>query len=81
MNFKIKEIKTNVSSLNIYEVFSHKKETIFLDSSKEESKFSKYSFIGINPFIKFTAYKNDIAILDYKNKTKKIYKRRSFFRT
>lgn len=74
MNFKIKEIKTNVSSLNIYEVFSHKKETIFLDSSKEESKFSKYSFIGINPFIKFTAYKNDIAILDYKNKTKKFIK-------
>lgn len=74
MNFKIKEIKTNVSSLNIYEVFSHEKETIFLDSSKEESKFSKYSFIGINPFIKFTAYKNDIAILDYKNKTKKFIK-------
>lgn len=74
LNFKIKEIKTNVSSLNIYEVFSHKKETIFLDSSKEESKFSKYSFIGINPFIKFTAYKNDIAILDYKNKTKKFIK-------
>lgn len=74
MNFKIKEIKTNVSSLNIYEVFSHKKETIFLDSSKEDSKFSKYSFIGINPFIKFTAYKNDIAILDYKNKTKKFIK-------
>ncbi|QPJ85513.1 aminodeoxychorismate synthase component I [Sarcina sp. JB2] len=74
MNFKIKEIKTNVSSLNIYEVFSNKKETIFLDSSKEDSKFSKYSFIGINPFIKFTAYKNDIAILDYKNKTKKFIK-------
>ena len=74
MNFKIKEIKTNVSSLNIYEVFSHEKETIFLDSSKEDSKFSKYSFIGINPFIKFTAYKNDIAILDYKNKTKKFIK-------
>ena len=78
MNFKIKEIKTDVNSLNIYEVFKDKKETIFLDSSKEESKFSKYSFIGVNPFIKFTSYKNNITILNYKDKTESIIKGDAF---
>ena len=78
LNFKIKEIKTDVNSLNIYEVFKDKKETIFLDSSKEESKFSKYSFIGVNPFIKFTSYKNNITILNYKDKTESIIKGDAF---
>lgn len=78
MNFKIKEIKTNIDSLNIYEVFKDKKETIFLDSSKEDSKFSKYSFIGVNPFIKFTSYKNNITILNYKDKTESIIKGDAF---
>ncbi len=67
MNFKIKEVDTKADIFHIYKIFKDEKESIFLDSSKEESIFSKYSFIGLNPFLKFTSYKNKITVLDYKN--------------
>lgn len=62
MNFKIKEIRTNMNCFEVYSIFKDEKDTILLDSSKKDSKYSKYSFIGLNPFIKFTSYNKEITI-------------------
>lgn len=64
MNFKIKEIKTQLTASEIYELWKTEKDTIFLDSSKEESTYSNYSFIGINNFLKFTSKNTEAYIND-----------------
>lgn len=53
MNFVIKEISTSLNPLEVYNIFKGEKDTIFLDSSKEDYRLSKYSFIGLNPFLNF----------------------------
>lgn len=53
MNFTIKEISTMLNPLEVYNIFKDEKDTIFLDSSKDDKILSKYSFIGINPFLNF----------------------------
>lgn len=53
MNFKIKELEKNYKPLCVYRLFKEDKDSIFLDSSKEDSPLSLYSFIGINPICKF----------------------------
>lgn len=68
LNFKIKEIKTNLNCHEIYTLFKNDVDTIVLDSSKEDSVYSNYSFIGINPFKKFKSYGNIINIEDYISK-------------
>lgn len=62
MNFKIKEIDNKLESHEVYSLFKDEKDSIFLDSSKEESEFSLYSFIGINPFKKFISKRDEIYI-------------------
>ena len=47
------EFNSNLNVFEIYNLFKYKSNTILLDSSKEDKKLSKYSFIGINPFLKF----------------------------
>ena len=64
MNFNIKEIDTRLNPLEVYNIFKNEKDTIFLDSSKEDSKLSKYSFIGINPFLNFYSQGNKSYIND-----------------
>ncbi|MGL4741756.1 MAG: aminodeoxychorismate synthase component I [Sarcina sp.] len=64
MDFYIEEIETNLDLHNIYEIWKGEKNTIFLDSSKEESKYSNYSFIGINNFLKFTSKKTNTFVND-----------------
>lgn len=49
MDFKIKEIKANLTPFDIYNLFKDEKNSVFLDSSKEDENLSKYSFIGLNP--------------------------------
>ena len=51
-----------------YNLFKDERDTILLDSSKEDKNLSKYSFIGINPFLKFEVnnekgYINDNIVL------------------
>ena len=58
MNFTIKEINTTLNPLEVYNIFKDEKDTIFLDSSKEDKRLSKYSFIGINPFLNFYSMGN-----------------------
>lgn len=53
MNFVIKEVSTSLSPIEVYNIFKDEKDTIFLDSSKEDARLSKYSFIGLNPFLNF----------------------------
>lgn len=62
LNFKIKEIDNKLESHEVYSLFKDQKDSIFLDSSKEESEFSLYSFIGINPFKKFISKRDEIYI-------------------
>lgn len=62
MNFRIEEINVDMNPHEVYSLFKVEKDSIFLDSSKEESEFSNYSFIGLNPFKKFTSYGEDIYI-------------------
>ncbi|MGL4989743.1 MAG: aminodeoxychorismate synthase component I [Sarcina sp.] len=64
MNFYIEEIETSLDLHNIYELWKNEKNTIFLDSSKKDSKYSNYSFVGINNFLKFTSKKNNTFIND-----------------
>lgn len=49
MKLKIKNIETSLNPHEVYEAVRGKN-TIFLDSSKEDEKLAKFSFIGINPF-------------------------------
>jgi para-aminobenzoate synthetase component I len=50
---KVKEVKIDFNPLEIYNVFKNEKDTILLDSSKEDENLSKFSFIGLNPFMIF----------------------------
>ena len=46
MNIHLKEIKLSLNPCEVYEAFRYERDTIILDSSKEDEKLSKYSFIG-----------------------------------
>ena len=55
-----REFNSKLNAFEVYNLFKGEKDTILLDSSKEDKKLSKYSFIGINPFLKFEV-KNEKA--------------------
>ena len=59
MNIHLKEIKLNLNPCEVYEAFRYEIYTIILDSSKEDEKLSKYSFIGLNPYMTFSSFQND----------------------
>ena len=65
INFKIKELKNNFNPFYVYKIFKDEKDTVFLDSSKEDKNLSKFSFIGLNPFLNFT-YKDNIVYVNGK---------------
>ena len=47
------EFNSKLNAFEVYNLFKDEKDTILLDSSKKDKNLSKYSFIGINPFLKF----------------------------
>ncbi|MDI6641335.1 MAG: aminodeoxychorismate synthase component I [Elusimicrobiota bacterium] len=51
----IEKIRTNLTPIEIFDKLLSEKDTIFLDSSDKESKFSRYSFIFPDPFLKFSS--------------------------
>ena len=59
MNIHLKEIKLSLNPCEVYEAFRYEIDTIILDSSKEDEKLSKYSFIGLNPYMTFSSFQND----------------------
>lgn len=65
MELLIREIKRDLKVNEVYEVWKDEKDTIMLDSSKKESEYSRFSFIGINPFIKIKS-KGDLVYLNEK---------------
>jgi para-aminobenzoate synthetase component I len=50
---KVREVKINFNPLEVYNIFKDEVNTVLLDSSKEDKILSKFSFIGINPFLIF----------------------------
>ena len=62
MSFNIKEFKTSLEINQLFEIWKDEKDVILLDSSKYDSKFSKFSFIGLNKNLKFKSKENNITI-------------------
>ncbi|MGL5151664.1 MAG: chorismate-binding protein, partial [Clostridium sp.] len=58
----IKEIKTKLNPLEVYEALDYIKDKALLDSSKEDKELSRYSFIGVNSFLTFSSKGNEITI-------------------
>lgn len=56
------EFNSKLNAFEVYNLFKDKKDTILLDSSKEDKKLSKYSFIGLNPFLIFELNNNKTYI-------------------
>ncbi|SHJ97829.1 aminodeoxychorismate synthase component I [Paramaledivibacter caminithermalis] len=60
----IEEIKTKLSSFEIYSLFKDFSYSFFLDSGMDHEKLGKYSFIGFDPFIVFKSKNQDINIIE-----------------
>ena len=52
---RIREFSSELNAFEVYYFFKKDKNSILLDSSKEDKKLSKYSFIGLNDFMIFEA--------------------------
>lgn len=59
MKVYIREIQTQLNAFDIYSLFNGEQDLIFLDSSKDNNKLGRYSYIGINPF-KRISYKDGV---------------------
>lgn len=62
IDFKIKELNKYYDPFHTYSLFKDNIDSIFLDSSKEDKLLSKYSFIGLNPYKKFTSKGRKVLI-------------------
>ena len=62
INFQIKELATYYDPFYTYSLFENQIDSIFLDSSKEDKLLSKYSFIGLNPYRKFSSKGRHVLI-------------------
>ena len=70
----IKEIKTKLTSFEIYTIFKDEKDSFILDSAMDKEKLGRYSFISSNP-LKTLKYKNSNENpLDYLQKELNKYK-------
>lgn len=63
IDFKIKELNTYYDPFYTYDLFKDSKDSIFLDSSKEDKLLSKYSFIGLNPYKKFISRGRKVTMI------------------
>jgi len=62
IDFQIKELATYYDPFYTYSLFENQIDSIFLDSSKEDKLLSKYSFIGLNPYRKFSSKGRNVLI-------------------
>lgn len=62
IDFKIKELTRYYDPFHTYKLFKNNINSILLDSSKEDKLLSRYSFIGLNPYKKFTSKGRNILI-------------------
>mgnify|MGYP003610007197 CR=1 FL=1 len=66
MDFKIKELDNNYDPIKVFSIFEDMQDTAFLDGKHLDKTLSQYSFIGINPILKFKFENNIIVINDQK---------------
>ncbi len=64
MQALIKEIKTDLNAFDIYSLFKEDKTVTILDSGRDAENLGRYSFIGLNPFLKFKYEKGVCTIND-----------------
>jgi para-aminobenzoate synthetase component 1 len=64
INLKIRELKKYYDPFYTYNLFYNNLDSIFLDSSKKDKLLSRYSFIGLNPYKKFTSKGRKVWIND-----------------
>jgi len=62
IDFQIKELATYYDPFYTYSLFENQINSIFLDSSKKDKLLSKYSFIGLNPYKKFSSKGRNVLI-------------------
>jgi len=68
----IKEIKTTLTSFELFVLFKEYPYSFFLDSGRDSDNLGRYSFIGFDPFLVFTS-KNDAITIQTKTE-EKVYK-------
>ena len=56
MSFIKKTFNSNLNPFEIYTLFKKNKNAVILDSSKEDKKLSRFSFIGLNQYLIFESY-------------------------
>lgn len=61
MEVLIEEFSSSLDTFSIYTLF-REKNSIFLDSALRENNLGDYSFIGVNPFLTFKSYDNNVWI-------------------
>jgi para-aminobenzoate synthetase component 1 len=74
MQALIKEIKIDLNAFDIYSLFKEDKTVTILDSGRDAENLGRYSFIGLNPFLKFKYEKGVCTINDEKFKEKNPFK-------
>ena len=55
----IKEIKTKLSSFEIFTIFRNEENSFILDSAMDEKKLGRFSFISSNPFKVLKKYRKN----------------------
>lgn len=61
---EVKEIETPLSAAQLFHLFSHKADTVFLDSAKPDGRLGRFSFIGLNAFLTFKSKGQDVWVND-----------------
>jgi para-aminobenzoate synthetase component 1 len=60
----IEEIFTQLSPLDLFELFRHEPHSFFLDSSMDPQKLGRYSFMGSNPFLVMSSRGRKVNIVE-----------------
>ena len=66
-NLYLEELHTDLNSFQIYKLFINENYSFFLDSSLNNNKLGRYSFIGFNPFLRIESKEDKITIFGSEN--------------
>lgn len=70
----IQELNKYYDPFSVYNLFKNYDDSVFLDSSKEDSNMSKYSFIAVNPIKKIVKTENDLFVDGIKENSNDFFK-------
>ena len=68
-SYYFEEIHTELDAFEIYKLFYKKDYSFILDSNTNDNKLGRYSFIGLEPFIRIESKKGKIKIQQNKTET------------